>query len=63
MKFIMIVLMTSCEPNRAFNTPGIVAHAAPLRMAARHVSGIKIQAGLWANEIPAHAVANAAIVS
>ena len=63
MKFIMIVLMTSWDPKRAFNTPGIPAHTAPLKMATAQVSGTRTHAGLFAKEIPAHAVAKAAMVS
>ena len=63
MKFIMIVLMTSWEPRRAFNRPGMAPHAAPLRIAVKHASGIRNQAERLANVIPAHAVANAAIVN
>ena len=59
----MIVLMTSCEPNRAFNTPGMAPQQAPLRIAARQVSGIRIQAELFAKVMPAQAVAKAAMVS
>jgi hypothetical protein len=33
MKFNMIVLITSCEPNRAFNTPGIAPQNAPEKIA------------------------------
>ena len=39
MKFIMIVLITSCEPNRAFSSPGIAPHAAPAAIAAAKHSG------------------------
>ncbi len=36
MKFNMIVLITSCDPKRAFNTPGIAPQIAPMPIAAMH---------------------------
>ena len=63
MKFIMIVVITSCAPNRALSTPGIAPHAPPERTAARKQSGTSSHAGHPANAIPTQAVANAAIVS
>ena len=39
MKFIMIVLITSCDPNRALSNPGIAPQIAPAAMAARKHSG------------------------
>ena len=63
MKFIMIVVITSCAPKRALSTPGIAPHAAPERMAAAKQRGISSHAGQPAKVIPAQAVANAAMVS
>ena len=61
MKFIMIVVMTSCAPNRALSTPGIAPHTAPERMAVRKQSGMSIQADHPANVIPTQAVAKEAM--
>ena len=60
MKFIMIVLMTSCEPKRAFSKPGIAPHAAPAAIAAAKQSGTSTTAGSDPSTMPTHAVANAA---
>jgi len=61
MKFNMIVLMTSCEPKRAFSTPGIAAQNAPLKIAAAKHNGISNHEDQPANVMPTHAVANAAM--
>jgi hypothetical protein len=60
MKFNMIVLITSCDPKRAFSTPGIAAQAAPAPTAARQQSGTSRSDGSPASLIPTHAVAKAA---
>ena len=39
MKFIIIVLMTSCEPNRAFKMPGTAPQIPPAIIAARIANG------------------------
>ncbi len=41
MKFNMIVLMTSCDPKRAFNTPGIAPQKAPASIAASKQNGTR----------------------
>ena len=61
MKFNMIVLITSCDPKRAFKTPGIAPQNAPLSIAARKQSGISNHGVRFAKVIPTQAVANAAM--
>ena len=48
MKFNMIVLMTSWDPNLAFRTPGIAPQMPPPRIAAMKQSGIKSHADRFA---------------
>src|SRR2546430_6928808 len=45
MKFNMIVLMTSCEPNRALRIPGIAAQVPPAR-SEEHTSELQSQSNL-----------------
>ena len=45
MKFNMIVLMTSCEPKRAFKKPGIAPQNAPTTIAVRMSSGMRMTVG------------------
>ena len=56
----MIVLITSCDPKRAFNTPGMAPQTAPESTAARKHDGSRIQAGSDPSVIPTQAVTNAA---
>jgi hypothetical protein len=63
MKFIMIVLITSCDPNRALRTPGIAPQAAPAPIDAAKHSGTSTMAGSDPSTMPTHAVANAAMYS
>ena len=60
MKFSMIVLITSCEPNRAFKMPGIAPQTPPATIAATKHNGINSQAERWAKVMPTQAVAKAA---
>ena len=60
-QFIMIVLITSCDPKRAFNSPGIAPHIPPAAMAAATQSGTSTTAGHDPSTMPTHAVANAAM--
>ena len=59
MKFIMIVLITSCEPNRALSAPGIAPHTAPAPIAAIIAIGIRTNPGNFVKVIPTQAAANA----
>jgi hypothetical protein len=61
MKFNMMVLITSCDPKRAFSTPGIAAQKAPLSIAPAKQNGTRSHGVKLAKVIPTHAVANAAI--
>ena len=45
MKFNMIVLMTSCDPNRALSTPGIAPQIAPATIATMQHNGSNTTAG------------------
>ncbi len=48
----MIVLMTSCEPNRALRIPGTAAHTAPAAIAAPKQDGTSSPVGRFAKTIP-----------
>ena len=61
MKFIMIVVITSCAPKCALSTPGIAPHAAPATIAVRKQSGTSSHADHPAKVIPTQAVAKAAM--
>ena len=63
MKFIMIVVMTSCAPNRALSTPGIPPHTPPASTAAKQQSGTNRIAGSPPKVIPTQAVAKEAMYS
>ena len=61
MKFNMIVLMTSCDPKRAFKTPGIAPQNAAGKSRPAKQSGIREPwRDRFAKVIPTQAVANAA---
>ena len=65
MKFNMIVLITSCEPKRAFKTPGIAPQTPPPTIAAmkhkRQMHGSPSAShDSPPNVMPTQAVANAA---
>ena len=59
MKLSMIVLMTSCAPKRAFNTPGIAPHSDPAAIAQIMHNGIRRMPGTAVKVMPAHAAAKA----
>ncbi len=55
----MIVLMTSCEPKRAFKTPGIAPQMPPPTIAPMKHIGISSHGERLAKVMPTQAVANA----
>ena len=61
MKFSMMVLMTSCEPKRAFSTPGIAPQTPPATIAGedKHMRNQQPRRGRFAKVMPTQAVANA----
>ena len=59
MKFIIMVVMTSCAPNFAFGNPGIPAHTPPTTTAAIIASIITTSAGQPGSTSPTQAVAKA----
>ncbi len=61
MKFIMIVVMTSCAPKRALSNPGMPPQTAPVSMAARKHRGMSSTAGRFAQVMPTQAVTKEAM--